>query len=222
MVQRQPLKTQLLTIPKIEMVSRRTPGENVSVFSSADYIPPDSIFDVTRRYHADTFKGKVNLGQGAYRDENGKPWILPSVRQAGNLLKDGGHEYLPITGLPMFCESAVDLIFRGTSTLSDGRVASCQSVSGTGALLLAGLAIKKTLRDASKHVYITDPTWSNHDLLFSSIGFTVRTLPYYNHANNSLDFDKYLTALRATEKESIVVLHACAHNPTGCDPTQDQ
>lgn len=98
------------------------------------------------------------------------------------------------------------------------QVASCQSVSGTGALLLAGLAIKKA-GCAVKTVYITDPTWSNHDLLFSSLGFTVKPLPYYNYTTHTLDFVRYLAALRDAECGSVVVLHACAHNPTGCDPT---
>ncbi|KAH7166399.1 aspartate aminotransferase [Dactylonectria macrodidyma] len=201
-----------------------------SVFSNGVFVPPDSIFDVTRRYVSDDFTDKVNLGQGTYRDENGQPWVLPSVRMAKEGLLDAGHEYLPIAGLPQFRDAAVRLVFHGTKALEENRscmlkiltfprVASCQSVSGTGALLLAGLTMKKAGCSA-KTVYITDPTWSNHGLLFSSIGFDVKTLPYYKEG--SFDFERYVEALQAAEDESALVLHACAHNPTGCDPSREQ
>uniref|UniRef100_L2GG49 Aspartate aminotransferase n=1 Tax=Colletotrichum fructicola (strain Nara gc5) TaxID=1213859 RepID=L2GG49_COLFN len=150
--------------------------KQTSAFERSQFIPPDAIFDVTRRYLADTDPNKVNLGQGTYRDENGQPWILPSV-------------------------------------------ASCQSLSGTGALLLAGLALKKA-DTGIKTIYITDPTWSNHDLLFASMGFAVESLPYYK--DRAFDFDGYIATLRAAEPGSAVILHACAHNPTGCDPSQEQ
>ncbi|KAH6873815.1 aspartate aminotransferase [Thelonectria olida] len=190
-----------------------------TAFASAEYIPPDSIFDVTRRYVADQFPNKVNLGQGTYRDENGKPWVLPSVRMAKEKVIDAGHEYLPIAGLPEFRDAAVQLVFHGTKALEENRVASCQSVSGTGALLLAGLTLKKAGCKVKK-VYITDPTWSNHDLLFASLGFQVKTLPYYKAG--AFDFERYMDGLRAAEADSALIMHACAHNPTGCDPSQEQ
>lgn len=98
-----------------------------SFFSAAPYITPDAIFDVTRVYNADTFPQKVNLGQGTYRDENGDPWVLPSVRMAKEKIKNAGHEYLPIAGLKRFREGAVDLIFRDLD-ISKDRVhdSSCQ------------------------------------------------------------------------------------------------
>ncbi|KAH6957893.1 aspartate aminotransferase [Ilyonectria sp. MPI-CAGE-AT-0026] len=191
----------------------------VSAFSKGQFVPPDSIFDVTRRYVGDTFAHKVNLGQGTYRDENGQPWVLPSVRMAKDMVLDAGHEYLPIAGLPQFRDAAVRLVFHGTKALAENRVASCQSVSGTGALLLAGLTIKKA-GCSVKTVYITDPTWSNHSLLFSSIGFEVKSLPYYKEGK--FDFDRYVEALQGADDESALVMHACAHNPTGCDPSRDQ
>ncbi|KAK7417857.1 hypothetical protein QQX98_004332 [Neonectria punicea] len=172
-------------------------GSTPSAFSKGEFIPPDSIFDVTRRYVADEFLNKVNLGQGTYRDENGNPWVLPSVRMAKEKVVDAGHEYLPIAGLNTFRDAAVRLVFHGTKALEENR---------------AGCSVKT--------VYITDPTWSNHSLLFSSIGFDVKTLPYYK--NGSLDFDGYVNALQAADEDSAVVMHACAHNPTGCDPSEEQ
>ncbi|KAJ0302195.1 hypothetical protein COL5a_010032 [Colletotrichum fioriniae] len=194
--------------------------QQTSAFEQAEFIPPDAIFDVTRRYVADTDPNKVNLGQGTYRDENGQPWILPSVRLAEASLGEPGHEYLPIAGFKPFRDEAVKLVFSSTKAFAENRVASCQSLSGTGALLLAGLALKKAAAHI-KTIYITDPTWSNHELLFASLGFEVKHLPYYK--DRAFDFDGYISTLKAADPAtSAVILHACAHNPTGCDPSQEQ
>ncbi|KAK6088773.1 5-oxoprolinase (hydantoinase B/oxoprolinase) [Seiridium cupressi] len=191
-----------------------------SVFANATFVPPDAIFDVTRRYIADESPDKMNLGQGTYRDENGKPWILPSVRVAEEKLRPNiDHEYLPIAGLQAFREEAVKLVFHGSKPLSEERIASCQSLSGTGALLLAGLALKQANAGITT-VFITEPTWSNHDLLFSRLGFQVKQLPYYK--KGAFDFENFLNALKTADSTCAVVLHACAHNPTGCDPSRDQ
>ncbi|KAF6826610.1 aspartate aminotransferase (class I and II) [Colletotrichum plurivorum] len=194
--------------------------QQTSAFERSEFIPPDAIFDVTRRYLADTDPNKVNLGQGTYRDENGQPWILPSVRAAEAALGEPGHEYLPIAGLKPFRDEAVKLVFGSTKAFAENRV-SCdsQSLSGTGALLLAGLALKKAATGIHT-IYITDPTWSNHELLFSSMGYAVKNLPYYK--DRAFDFDGYISTLKTAEPGSAVVLHACAHNPTGCDPSQEE
>ncbi|OKL58664.1 hypothetical protein UA08_06342 [Talaromyces atroroseus] len=191
----------------------------MSAFARAEYIPPDAIFEVTKRYVADPDPNKVNLGQGTYRDEKGNPWVLPSVREAKVQLGEGFHEYLPIAGLQQFRDEAVKVAFEGSKALSEKRIASCQSLSGTGALLLAGLALKQA-NSGITTVYITEPTWSNHDLLFSRLGFEVKKLPYYK--DGSFDFDGYINTLQEADSKSAVVLHACAHNPTGCDPSHDQ
>ncbi|KAF5577519.1 aspartate aminotransferase cytoplasmic [Fusarium pseudocircinatum] len=190
-----------------------------SAFGAAEYIQPDPIFEVTKRFNADQSPQKVNLGQGTYRDENAKPWVLPSVREAEKLIGNAGHEYLPIEGLQSFRDEATKLLFHDTSALKENRIASCQSISGTGSLLLAGLVLRKA-NSGIENIIITDPTWSNHDLLFKEIGFNVVKAPYYK--DRSFDFDGYISALKKADKRSAVVLHACAHNPTGCDPTRDQ
>ncbi|CZR68105.1 probable aspartate aminotransferase, cytoplasmic [Phialocephala subalpina] len=190
-----------------------------SVFASAEYIPPDAIFEVTKGFLADSDPRKVNVGAGTYRDENGKPWVLPSVRMAKEIVANCGHEYLPIAGLKTFRDKAAELVFHDTKAWSEGRVATCQSLSGTGALHLAGLALKKA-NPTLKTALITEPTWSNHDLLFSSLGFEVIKLPYYK--TGAFDFPSYMAALRAAPSGSVIVLHSCAHNPTGCDPSKEQ
>jgi aspartate aminotransferase len=99
------------------------------------------------------------------------------------------------------------------------QIASCQSLSGTGALQLAGLAIKR-VSTGKTNAYITDPTWSNHELLFHSLGYDVQKLPYYK--NGAFDFESYIAVLRVAQPGSVIVLHSCAHNPTGCDPSKSE
>jgi aspartate aminotransferase len=98
--------------------------QSSSLFAKAEYIPADAIFEVTKHYLADTDSKKVNLGQGTYRDENGKPWVLPSVRMATEQITGCGHEYLPIAGLSSFRQKAVELVFQETKAFQEGRVCS--------------------------------------------------------------------------------------------------
>ena len=99
-----------------------------SFFSSGSLIPPDSIFEVTKAYNADKNPNKVNLGQGTYRDGDGNPWILPSVRLAKEKVKNCGHEYLPIAGLKDFRDRAVELVFHGSKALRENRVGIFQYI----------------------------------------------------------------------------------------------
>lgn len=208
-----------------------------SIFSTAPYVPPDAISALTAEYNGDPSPVKVNLGQGTYRDNYGLPWVLPSVQEARRILNEKGlvHEYLPILGLKGLREGAARLVFGEGYTAIAEKLATSQAISGTGSLHLAGSLIKYyTLRGkgraadadsdtvAARKVYIPSPTWSNHHLLFSSLGFTVNQYNYYNSATRSLDIDSYLAALRSADHGSVVVLHACAHNPTGLDPNIEQ
>ncbi|ORY70402.1 aspartate aminotransferase [Pseudomassariella vexata] len=191
----------------------------ISAFQETPLLLSDGIFDVTRRYNADTNPNKANLGQGSYRHDNGETWILPSVRMAKEAIADCDHEYLAVAGLKSLRDEVEKLVLGNTAAFKEGRVASVQSLSGSGALMLAGLTLK-TSNTNIKTIYITDPTWPPHDLIFRSQGFEVRTLPYYK--DHSFDFEAYMDVLKQAESTSAVVLHACAHNPTGCDPTRDQ
>ncbi|KAJ6016109.1 Aspartate [Penicillium herquei] len=195
-----------------------------SWFNKSEFIPPDAIFALTAKFQADSFPQKVNLGQGTYRDADAQPWVLPSVNLAREALFARGlqHEYLPILGLQSFREGTARIVLG--SELFDKKatqIATCQSLSGTGALHLAGLLLRAT-QDKQPTVYIPEPTWSNHHQVFKSLGFPCESFKYYDHETKSLDIDSYYNMLKQAEPNSVVILHACAHNPTGCDPTKEQ
>lgn len=189
--------------------------------------PPDSIFKLTAAYKADTFSKKVNLGVGAYRDDNSKPWVLPVVKKASEILlrdPDLDHEYLPITGLPEFTSAAARLILGSDSpALAEGRVVSVQTISGTGANHLGALFLSRYYQfDGDKKVYLSDPTWVNHFAIFKNVGVEPLTYPYYDPQTIGLDYAGLTRALQSAAPRSVFLLHACAHNPTGVDPTEEQ
>lgn len=189
--------------------------------------PPDSIFKLTAAYQADTFPQKVNLGVGAYRDDDNKPWVLPVVKKASYILLSDpalNHEYLPITGLPDFVSGAARLILGHDSpAIADDRVASAQTISGTGANHLAALFLSRYYQfNGDKVVYLSDPTWANHNAIFKNVGIEQRPYPYYDPKTIGLDFDGFVATLKSAPERSVFLLHACAHNPTGVDPTVEQ
>jgi len=189
--------------------------------------PPDSIFKLTAACNADPYPKKVNLGVGAYRDNDGKPWVLPVVKQATEkLLSDPlyNHEYLPITGLPEFTSAAAKLILGSDSpAIAEGRVASTQTVSGTGACHLAGLFLSRFYGfNGPKHVLLSNPTWIIHHALFKNVGITPIEYPYYDPRTVGLDMQGFKAALENAPPRSVILIHPCAHNPTGVDPTKEQ
>ncbi|PYH85795.1 PLP-dependent transferase [Aspergillus uvarum CBS 121591] len=191
-----------------------------SVFATVAYTPPDAIFELTKAYLADLDPRKVNLGQGTYRDGHGNPWVLPAVAAAKETIKNCDHEYLPILGHPQFRKLVTELVFRrDSSAIHDGRVACCQALSGTGALHVAGMMLRRALGHA-RTVYITNPSWPNHRQVFESVGFSVREFDYASRGG--IDMESLLRALNEADPMSIFVLHASAHNPTGWDPSPEQ
>lgn len=194
-------------------------------FSQITELPPDPLFGLKARYVADPRKEKVDLGIGAYRDNNGKPWILPAVRKAERELLDSegyNHEYLSISGYESFLtESAKVILGSDSVAIQDSRLVSQQSLSGTGALHLAG-ALLKQFYAGNQTVYLSKPTWANHNQIFSSLGLKVETYPYWDAQKKKLDIEGYLKAIETAPRGSIFVLHACAHNPTGLDPTHEE
>jgi aspartate aminotransferase, cytoplasmic len=212
-----------------------------SFFGSAEYYPPDAIFALTEAYHKDPSPNKVNLGQGAYRDEHGLPQILPCVEEALDALNEEGldHEYLPILGLSGFRERVAELvigkdifeskkdrvsdrmIINPSPALTINQVTSCQTLSGTGSLHLLGNLIAHCHSPKPK-ILIPQPTWSNHTHIYASLGFECISFQYYNPDTKSLDFEAYMAALNEAEPGTVIILHACAHNPTGCDPSQEK
>ncbi|KAI0006071.1 aspartate aminotransferase [Russula compacta] len=189
--------------------------------------PPDSIFKLTAAFQADTYPHKVNLGVGAYRDDNSKPWVLPVVKKASYILLSDptlNHEYLPITGLPEFVSGAARLILGNDSpAITEGRVVSVQTISGTGANHLGALFLSRYYQfNGDKVIYLSDPTWANHYAIFENVGIKQRSYPYYDPKTIGLDFDGFVATLENAPERSVFLLHACAHNPTGVDPTEEQ
>jgi len=189
--------------------------------------PPDSIFQLTAAYKADTFKSKVNLGVGAYRDDDNKPWVLPVVKKATSILLNDetlDHEYLPILGLTDFTSAAAKLIL-GTDSpaINDGRSVSAQTISGTGANHLGALFLSRFYKwNGSPKVYLSNPTWANHHAIFRNVGIEPVNYAYYDPKTIGLDFNGFIEALKNAPDRSVFLLHACAHNPTGIDPTHEQ
>ncbi|EKM55486.1 uncharacterized protein PHACADRAFT_256136 [Phanerochaete carnosa HHB-10118-sp] len=189
--------------------------------------PPDSIFKLTAGYKEDSFPQKINLGVGAYRDDNSKPWVLPVVKKATQILLEDpnlDHEYLPITGLPAFTSAAAKLVLGADSpAIASGRVCSVQTISGTGANHLGALFLSRYYEfNGDKKVYLSDPTWVNHFAIFRNVGIEPLTYPYYDPKIIGLAFEQLLNTLKTLPPRSAVLLHACAHNPTGVDPTREQ
>lgn len=188
--------------------------------------PEDPLFGLMRAYRADQDPNKVDLGIGAYRDDNAKPWVLPVVKKADETLRNDpelNHEYAPIAGIASFTSKAAELILGGADSpaIREKRVTSVQTISGTGAVHLGALFLAR-FYTGSKKVYLSDPTWANHNQIFSNVGIPIAKYPYFSKETSGLDFEGMKAALHGAPEGSIVLLHACAHNPTGVDPTLEQ
>ncbi|KAI8322739.1 PLP-dependent transferase [Martensiomyces pterosporus] len=188
--------------------------------------PPDGILKLSVLSKADADANKVDLGVGAYRDDNGKPWVLPVVHKAEQrLLNDpeSNHEYLSVGGWPALTSGAQKLIFGEDSpAIKEKRVYTIQTISGTGANMVGAVFLKNYKQPGDAGVYISKPTWGNHRSIFQTAGHEVREYRYCNYQTLSLDIDGMLEDLRSAPNGQIIVLHACAHNPTGIDPTEEQ
>ena len=190
----------------------------MSLFSSVELAPRDPILGMTEAFNADPNPAKVNLGVGVYFDENGKLPILQCVlaaeRQLAEAPKPKG--YLPIDGIAAYDRAVQELVFGADSAaLRAARVATVQTLGGTGGLKV-GADFLQRLNPQAK-VLISDPSWENHRALFTQAGFAVEAYPYYDAATHGVRFEAMLAALEAAAAGTVVVLHACCHNPTGCD-----
>ncbi len=178
----------------------------------------DPIFAVVNAFHADARPHKVNLSIGIYFDEQGALPVLPSVQEAERrILAAGGPKpYLPMEGDPAArAECAKLLLGAGHPAIAAGRVATIQTVGSSGGLKVGADFLKTWLPGAA--VWVSDPTWDNHRSMFEGSGFQVHSYPYYDPASGGVRFDAMLDTLRGLPERSIVLLHACCHNPTGVD-----
>ena len=178
----------------------------------------DPIFALVDAYNADPRPAKVNLSIGIYFDEQGRLPVLPSVQlaEARILAAAGPKPYLPMEGdAACSAEVAKLLLGSGHPAIAAGRVATIQTVGSSGGLKVGADFLKTWLPDAA--VWVSDPTWDNHRSMFEGSGFQVHNYPYFDAASGGLRFDAMLDTLRGLPKRSIVLLHACCHNPTGVD-----
>ncbi|HYB50495.1 MAG TPA: amino acid aminotransferase [Burkholderiaceae bacterium] len=194
-----------------------------SLFSAVELAPADPILGLNEAFNADQHPNKVNLGVGVYLGEDGKIPLLDSVRQAEalRLQNPSARGYLPIDGLALYDTAVQRLLFGENSELiKQGRLVTAQALGGTGALTIGADLLRRLLPDA--RVLISDPSWENHRALFEAAGFAVANYPYYDAATHGLNFAAMRASLQAAAPRTIVVLHACCHNPTGVDPSPEQ
>ncbi|KAI4501008.1 hypothetical protein M0802_003811 [Mischocyttarus mexicanus] len=195
-----------------------------SWWSHVELGPPDAILGVTEAYKRDKNSNKINLGVGAYRDDNGKPHVLPSVRKAEESIrkKNLDKEYFPISGNPEFCKHSITLALGDDSkVLSEESNATVQGISGTGSLCI-GAKFLAQFFPGNREVYVPTPTWGNHNPLFRHAGLVVKQYRYFDPNTSGLDFKGLMEDISKIPEKSIIVLHACAHNPTGVDPKIEQ
>ena len=196
---------------------------SASMFSTVEMAPRDPILGLNEQFNADTNPNKVNLGVGVYFDDTGKLPLLKCVQSAEATMaaapKPRG--YLPIDGIVAYDAGVKALVFGADSEpVKSGRVATVQAIGGTGGLKIGADFLKKLNPNAK--VLISDPSWENHQALFTNAGFKVETYRYYDAATRGLNVDGMLADLKAAPAGTIALLHACCHNPTGYDITAAQ
>ena len=195
----------------------------MSLFTAVEMAPRDPILGLNEQFNADRNPSKVNLGVGVYFDDNGKLPLLECVRLAEQAMMENpsARGYLPIDGIAAYDTAIKSLVFGADSEpVTSDRIATVQAIGGTGALKIGADFLKKISPDAT--VLISDPSWENHRALFTNAGFVVQTYAYYDAANRGIDFSGMLASLETAAPGTIIVLHACCHNPTGYDLTPEQ
>ncbi|PPV07649.1 aromatic amino acid transaminase [Xanthomonas bromi] len=195
----------------------------MSFFANVEQVPGDPILGLTEAYNADSRPNKVNLGVGIYYDENGRIPLLRAVHKIEQQLAQEAKPrgYLPIDGLAAYDKATQELLFGADSALvAAGRVATSQTVGGSGALRVGADLLKKLLPTAT--IAISNPSWENHRAVFGAAGFEVVDYTYFDAMTHGLNFDGMLADLAKLEPGTVVLLHACCHNPTGADLTKEQ
>ena len=202
---------------------------NMTVLSTLGPVATDEIFDLNREFFNDTHPQKASLGVGVFRTDDGKPWPLPVVREAEKrLLEDDSpfrHEYTAIEGDMAFVRLARDVLlnFHGKEGNEKAieRIASVQTVAGTGANHLGALFLSHIMKP--RQVWLSDPSWANHDTIWDLAGVKRVKYPYFNPTTRLFDFEGMVAKLESEGQEGdIILLHASAHNPTGLDPSKEQ
>lgn len=195
----------------------------MSLLEHVALAPADPILGLSDAFNADDRPDKVNLGVGVYLDEKGRLPLMECVRDAERRLADAGkpHSYLGIDGLPAYVRLVRELVFGAEDqAVREGRIATAQSLGGTGALKVGADLIASLTPGVT--VLISEPSWENHRAIFTRAGFEVGSYRYYDASTRGIDFTGMIQDLEAAAPGTVVVLHACCHNPTGCDLTDAQ
>ncbi|MFB0961942.1 MAG: aminotransferase class I/II-fold pyridoxal phosphate-dependent enzyme, partial [Pseudomonas sp.] len=195
----------------------------MSLFSAVEMAPRDPILGLNEAFNADTRPHKVNLGVGVYYNEAGRIPLLKAVALAEKARAEAHapRGYLPIEGIGAYDSAVQNLLFGSDANITQsGRVITSQAIGGTGALKIGADYLKRLLPDAV--VAISNPSWENHRALFESAGFPVKNYSYYDASKQGINLEGMLEDLRQLPAQSIIVLHACCHNPTGVDLTPEQ
>ena len=196
----------------------KSKGYPMSLLSHVELAPADPILGLTEKFNADTRTKKANLGVGVYQDDTGRLPLLRCIKVAEQRLAEHPKPrgYLPIDGLGSYIADVKALVFGSTSPLLAGdRVVTVQALGGTGGLKVGADFLKRVAPDAQ--VLISAPSWENHLALFTRAGFQVGSYRYYDAVSREVDFEAMLADLESATPGTIVVLHACCHNPTGYD-----
>ncbi len=192
------------------------------MFSQLTQLPADPILGLSVKFKADSNPNKIDLGAGIYKDELGRTPVLSCVKAAEKfrLENEQSKAYLGSAGSAQFNEKMTSLILGEHKVISENRIRTVSTPGGTGALRTAGEFIKACTPGAT--IWVSNPTWANHQGVFTAAGLNVKTYPYYDYENNCLDFDGMLAALKQVSKDDAVLLHACCHNPSGMDLSKEQ
>lgn len=194
-----------------------------SILPAIPMAPRDPILGITEAFRADTNPNKTNLGVGIYYDDNGKVPLLKCVQEAEKLMaaEASPHTYLPIDGIAAYDSAVQKLVFgEDSSAVKEKRISTVQALGGTGALKIGADFLRHFSPDSE--VWISDPSWQNHFALFEYAGFKINKYPYYDDAKHGVNFTGMISTLKSLSAGSVVLLHACCHNPTGADLTDDQ
>ncbi len=193
------------------------------MFEHLDIIPPDPLLGLIAAHRNDPRPDKIDLGVGVFKDDHGHTRLLDCVKQAEARLYEieDTKTYLGPPGVTGFNQAITTLLYGADNqAVADGRVMTVQTPGGTGGLRVAGDFIKRAKPDAT--LWMTDPTWANHNALFPAAGIEIRHFPYYRAEDSSLDFDGMMSTLQQVGAGDVVMLHGCCHNPSGIDLSPDQ
>lgn len=194
---------------------------NINSFSNLTLLPKDPIIGLTEAYNSDLRESKINLGVGIYLNSEGKLPTLNCIKTVSKEKNYCSSRYLPIDGSAKYCQEVKKLLFgENNSLISESKLLTAQTLGGTGALRLGAEMLKAFLPNAT--VAISDPSWENHRSIFEAVGLKVTTYPYYDKLQFKIKKTEFLEKLKILPKQSIIVLHACCHNPTGLDLKKSQ